>query len=315
MKNTSYRSQIKKFIANEYKNQKVTLLKRLSNALTTIAYRVEFEKDESIIIKVAYDKNDIEEAKGDKESYVLNLIKEIAPEINTPVVDKYFKTYEGFPGYIIILKVLPGVTLTVKEFSIIANHPENIHELAKQMLLYHKYSVNYYTAFTDTKEYSFREFMNKYKGKFEKVLKDDNEVLNKLYDLEKVYEYFKNHKLVLIHRDIKFNNLLFDNNKLSGIIDWEGAFTAPLPFEFAHVYSFAEKYGFTLWINNLIADYAKLSGHPNLLEEVKIASLFCYFRWLARTIDHMSSENGICVDTGEREVVYYKRKIIEWNQL
>jgi len=304
-------NNIRELIINEYNETPQNIVK-LNNALTTHAYRVKLKNNE-IIVKVAYDKNDIEEGKGDKENYVLKLIKEIAPQIPTPIVNKYFPTYNGFPGYIIILDTLPGKTLEVNDFIKIGIKEKNLNKLTEYMHEYHKYSQELITDFAQFRNKTFKEYIEKYKSKFAKTT--EGELLIKLNLIDNVYEYFKNHKKILIHRDIKFNNLLIDKGEISGIIDWEGAFLAPLAFEFAHISTLAPKYGFSKWSNELIKTYSKKYSIPELEFEVKIAELFCYFRWYSRTFNHMSKENDLCIETGEYEIDFYKRKILEWNEI
>ncbi|MBI2356466.1 aminoglycoside phosphotransferase family protein [Candidatus Dojkabacteria bacterium] len=305
--------EVKRFVREVYGDIPFTI-KALSNALTTHAYRVTFE-DRAVIVKVAYDSSDIEDKKGAKEKRILDLIKNVAPEIPTPEVDRYFEKYEGFPGYIIVLKVLPGKVLNPNEFMSLALTNENLNNLCNYIHSYHSYQVDRATDFSTFDEDSFRKYIEKYKQRFLKVIPKELKVEEYINRLDEVSAYFEKHPLHLIHRDVKFNNILFDKGRLSGIIDWEGAFTAPEAFEFAHISTLSNLYGYTEWIQKLIKTYAEKYNYPELEREIRIAELFCYLRWISRTFLHSAQKNGRCVETGEREIEYYVRKLNEWNEL
>ena len=145
---------------------------------------------------------------------------------------------------------------------------------------------------------------------------DINEMVGKKLKKMKKLEILKTTKYSLSHRDIKFNNLLFEGDNLTGIVDWEGAFYAPESFDLAHVDVLAPIYGYSRWIKELIMDYSKATKNPDLIEEINIAKLLVYFRYLNRAVTHESTKGvkpRICAETNENEIEYYINRIKDWN--
>lgn len=286
-------------------------ISKLSDARTTDAYRVEFQ-DRSIVVKVAYDEGDIERFKGKKEVTTLGLIKSISPYLPSPDIEFYIDNQTNFPGYIVALKVLPGKVLKGKEFSEVALKDENIEALTDYMNQYHSFKISEVTDFATFNAASFDKYIEKYQKKFLQSIPKKFKMNNEIEELVTVKKYFHDHPLSLIHRDIKYNNLLFNEGKISGIIDWETAFTAPIAFDFAHVTSLSHIYGYTSWIEKLIDRYIEKYKVKSLKNDIRVAEKFCHLRWLSRIFDHSSEVgNRICIETGEEEIEYHRRKINE----
>src|SRR5262245_46366098 len=106
--NTKFLVELQELIRREFPNERLVKLENLPLALTTIAYSLEFGSGNKYIAKIGFDPGDIAKGKGEKEQAALKLANKQLPKTEIPQVIKYFKTYEGFPGYVNIITRLPG---------------------------------------------------------------------------------------------------------------------------------------------------------------------------------------------------------------
>lgn len=316
--NYDFKGLLGELLATEFPEKKIVSITGIANALTTHAFRVKFE-DIDVIAKIAYDHEDIADGKGDKEQKVLSLLQTQSPQLLTPKVWKYYKEYPGFPGYVIFLEVLKGDVLSAEEINTIGTTPANLEALTADIAEIHKIKANEVTDFAKFKAPSIGEYLEKYVNKFEKGFgeipehKDFSKFIQKI---RLIQEYYKGENAYqLVHKDINFKNILFDHGQYSGIIDWEGALTAPISFEFAHVAVLAPIYGVSEWHYKVIETYLNnYAPEPvKLKKEIEMVKLFTSIRYFYRIFGHASSaKDKKSAESGETKIDYFVRIINEW---
>lgn len=313
-----FKSKLENLLVEEFPEIINPIITPIGNALTTKAFRIK-SRDIDLIAKIAFDPKDIEEGKGDKEVYILNLLQEHALPLQTPKVYKYLKTNKGFPGYIIFLEVIPGRVYTGNSFVKIATEKQNIKLLGNCLNAIHSIKYNYSTDFATFKQGTIEDYLDKYIINFNKrigvsiVFPKGFEPYIKYFT--QIKEYFKNNnETVLLHRDANFKNILIDNKKITSLIDWEGAFTGPKSFDFAHVSILAPTYGVSKWHNSLTEYYAnEFTNNPSVfINEVIMVKLFTAFRYLSKDILNPEDANRKCIETNEPLWQYFKREIDNW---
>jgi len=274
-------------------DREATKIDKLDDALTTNAYRIHFEGRKNLILKIAYDPKDIKEGKGRKEVNVLRMLTSELPKINAPIVEGYWDAGEITEGYIVALQEMPGKSLSIEEFNKVALSQHNIDSLIEDTLAYQSMRFNNVTDFATFRDKQIADYIDKYKNKAERYLMENHfprQIIDKLKFFAILKNYFKDSSNHLLHRDVKFNNILFKDGEYMGIIDWEGAFTAPIAFDFAHIMVLSKIYGYEKWMSLYLNRYIEISGNTVLKSEVEALLLFAAFRYMCR--GHIADKNN-----------------------
>ncbi len=171
-----------------------------------------------------------------KERYVLELLNR---ELELPfkqIVPKYVSSFETTNGH---LEVHTKLTGTNPEGPL---NNEQAQHLGEFLAALHK--IGPYDEVSEFEEgKSSLGFPAYIISKADKYVTNLREHLSDQVDLaliEKAIDYVKdcninsyNAKLVLIHKDLTLNNLLYLGNKLTGLVDWEASQIGPPEWEFA----------------------------------------------------------------------------------
>lgn len=171
-----------------------------------------------------------------KERYVLELLNK---ELSLPfkqLVPRYVNSFETKNGHLEVHTKLTGVNpsgpLNNEQSQHLGEFLKSLHKIGP----YEKVSefeegksslsfVEYITCNIDKYATNLRENLS---------AQDDLDLIDKTIDFVKdcnINSY--NAKLVLIHKDLALNNLLFLGNKLTGLVEWEAAQVGPPEWEFA----------------------------------------------------------------------------------
>lgn len=190
----------------------------------------------SYIYKVTTDEHRLEKKDHLKEEFILKLLHEklkSKKEIN--LIPKFIKGQQiNDSCYIQIHSKLDG-----------SNPDQMSSKLIKQIVDFASaiHSINHFTEITEFEEgktsMNFNDYIRSSVNKFYKKLapivnSSDIELieLGRHFILDKI-ENVENIELVLVHKDIYNQNLLFNNGKLTGVVDWEACQVAPKEWEIA----------------------------------------------------------------------------------
>jgi thiamine kinase-like enzyme len=315
-----FEKELKNLIHNEFEKESLDGLSQIPNALTTIAYRLDFKSGLKLVAKIGFDEKDIKKGKGLKEMSALKLANQIIGLNLSPKLIKYIDSYPGFPGYITFLELIEGVVLDAKAFNEVASSSSNLDQLVKILLRLHTHKSSTFSDLLPTgKRYIYEYFVSEHQD-IKLALESAGiftEVQKQYDDLPKVYDYFKDYSdFHFLHGDVNFKNILMSENEIKALIDWDRSLIGPIAFEFAHVSTLAAKYGVTKWHSSLIQTYLNnYDGESEkLYKEFRMVELFTYFKLLMRKLTHKHQKDAIeiCVDTGEEFKDHLIRKIMEY---
>jgi thiamine kinase-like enzyme len=315
-----FQGELKKLIKEEFENESLVSLTNFPHALTTVAYKINFESGRKLVAKIGFDEKDIAKGKGQKEKTAIKLANETLGNEKSPKLVKYLDSHPGFPGYVTFLEFIEGITLEAKDFNAVASSQSNLNELSDMLIKLHSFKQKKFSDIYPNGIRNLYEYLTSNHKKIKSVL-ESNDIFEKLEkrfdDLPKVYEYFKDYsEHCFLHGDINFKNVLVLDDKILALIDWDRSLIAPIAFEFAHVSPLTAQYGVTEWHDNLIKSYLdKYSGDSEkLYKEFKMIELFIYFKLLMRKLTHKLQKYTvqICAETNEELTDHYIRKILEY---
>ncbi|MBA2710286.1 MAG: phosphotransferase [Tatlockia sp.] len=184
-------------------------------AMVAIVYKVIFSKSTPYILKICPRAEDYW-----REVYFLKCLSELLPVPKIIQVEPPSSSNYGA----ILMECLSGHLLNKKEIT-----DKLIYESGTLLAHIHLNRVNLYGDLTQELSLS-PESCHPFTHKFEESFLECSHHLPKNI-LEKSYQYFKNHvdalSLVdgpcIIHRDFRPGNIIFLDNKITGIIDWASA--------------------------------------------------------------------------------------------
>ncbi len=315
-----FEEELKKLLKEEFHNETLDSLSVFPNALTTVAYKVNFKSGKKFVVKIGFDEKDIKKGKGIKEKTAIKLANDIIGFDNSPKLVKYIDKYPSFPGYITILDFINGKVLDAEIFNKVASSESNLDELSDILIKLHSFKQKTFSDLLPNGKRNIYEYFVSEHEDIKSALESDNlfEKLENQYNkLPRIYEYFKNfQKFSFLHGDVNFKNVLMSENKIKALIDWDRSLIGPIGFEFAHVSTLAANYGVSKWHNNLIKSYLdKYTGDPKkLYKEFKMIELFIYFKLLMRKLTHKHEKDKveICIETKEELKDHFIRKILEY---
>ena len=178
-----------------------------------------------------------------------------------PKLYKYDNTKKEVNYIYEIIEKLDGNTLYYYWYKMNENDRENtIEKLIRIIKEFHLVKGKEYDWSNKIKE-DIKKHVVACKNIFNE--KDYNMIIN---SFEKYDKYLSNNKFSLIHNDLHFDNIIYDNGELR-IIDFNDSIDAPIDFEFRQLYMCQEKPW--KWANIEMDPYQKPKDYINIWKYIK----------------------------------------------
>ena len=184
------------------------------------------------IVKICINRDNEKSFEKEINFYKSNINNNLIPKLY------YSNTYKkDIPYYYEIIEKIEGVSLyniwhTLTE----EQREEIIKQLCGAMEQFHNNIGKYYNWSKKISD-SFIEYFNK--AKLLKLLNNEEiELLNKAYS--KFDELLKSDEFVLVHNDLHFDNIFYNNGKIK-LIDFERSLYAPKDFELSIIYRMVKR--------------------------------------------------------------------------
>ena len=191
-----------------------------------------YSVDDKFIIKICSDTNNEEKFKKEISFYENNKDNELIPKIYYSSVDK-----TDIPYMYEIIEKVKGVTLyNVWHKLDESEREEIIKQLCDAMKKFHSNKSEGYDWNKKTKKL-FIELFDKAK---EKELFNEKEKKLLEYSYSKFDKYLDSDEFVLVHNDLHFDNIFYDDGKIK-LIDFERSLYAPKDFELDILYRMIRK--------------------------------------------------------------------------
>ena len=204
------------------------LIKKINVGFTNTLYSV----NDSFIIKICTDLNNEPKFNKEIEFYNANKGNDLIPKLYYANTDK-----TDIPYYYEILEKINGVSLYDVWHTFPEEQRENIiKQLCEAMRRFHSNKGESYDWVKRTSDL----FMNSYNKAKELNLftSEEQELLEGAYS--SFNEYLESDEFVLIHNDLHFDNVFYDNGKIK-LIDFERSIYAPRDFELDILYRMIRK--------------------------------------------------------------------------
>lgn len=210
------------------------------------------------IVKICTDKNNEEKFKKEIEFYNANKDNDLIPKLY------YANTYKtDITYYYEILEKIKGVSLYDVWHTLSEKQREDIiGQLCHAMKQFHSNKGESYDWIKKTSDL----FINLYnKAKTLNILSnEEKDLLENAYS--KFEEYLQSDDFVLIHNDLHFDNIFYDNGKIK-LIDFERSIYAPRDFELDILYRMIRKpWKFASEENE---QYTKLEDYENIMTYIE----------------------------------------------
>ena len=230
------------------------LIKKINVGFTNTLYSV----NDSFIIKICTDLNNEPKFNKEIEFYNANKGNDLIPKLYYANTDK-----TDIPYYYEILEKINGVSLYDVWHTFSEEQRENtIKQLCEAMRRFHSNKGESYDWVKRTSDL----FMNSYNKAKELNLftSEEQELLEGAYS--SFNEYLESDEFVLIHNDLHFDNVFYDNGKIK-LIDFERSIYAPRDFELDIFYRMIRKpWKFASEENE---QYAKLEDYENIMKYIE----------------------------------------------
>lgn len=270
-------------------------IEKINVGFTNTIYNI----NNTYIVKICTDKNNEKEFLKEIEFYKNNKENSLIPKLYISNIDK-----KHIPYFYEIIEKIEGVSLYNVWHTFDEKQKEEIiKQICEAMKQFHSKKGIKYNWIEIIKE----EFLSLYEN--EKISIIFNEEEKKLLEKasSKFEKYLKSDEFVLIHNDLHFDNIIFNNGKIK-IIDFERSMYAPRDFELDIIYrmirkpwKFAseetEKYtnlnDYTNIISYIEKYYPELINIENIYKRLAIYDIIYYVRQLVKHSDIKELKNDI----------------------
>ena len=214
--------------------------------------------NDKYVVKICSNLDNEKSFKKEIDFYNANKDNNLIPKLY------YYNTNkEAVPYYYEIIEKIEGTSLYNVWYKLKEDEREDIiRQLCDAMKMFHSNKGDYYDWAEKTKEL-FTERYNKTK-EINYFSKEEQELLEKAYS--KFDEYLKSDEIVLVHNDLHFDNIFYNNGKIK-LIDFERSVYAPRDFEFNILYSMIRK----PWkfASEETEKYTKLEDYENIMKYIE----------------------------------------------
>ena len=263
-------------------------VKKIDAGFTNTIYKV----NDTFIIKICTDINNENKFKKEIDFYKENASNNLIPKLYYSNTEKSYVPY-----FYEILEKVEGVTLynVWHTFS-----EEQREDIIRQLCAAMKQMHSNIGAKYDWSQYNKNKFNSLFEQAKNKGLlnEEEIEIINSAYSL--FDKYLESDKFVLIHNDLHFDNILFNNGKIK-IIDFERSMYAPKDFElhilyymirqpWKHANEECEKYTKVEDYKNIMGYiekyYSEITNTPNLYKRLAIYDLIYEFSHFVKFPNH-----------------------------
>ena len=217
-----------------------------------------FDVNNIYIIKICNNINNEDNFKKEINFYLSNKDNNLIPKLYYYNTDK-----EDVPYYYEVLEKINGVSLYCIWHTLTEKERENvIRQLCLSLKKIHKN--------TDIKDNWYNIISNKFNKLYKKAISlnlfsnIEKELIDKAYN--KFSYYLGIEEFVLLHNDLHFDNIIYDDGKIK-LIDFERSVYAPIDFELDIIYRMVRK----PWkfANEEMEKYIKLDDYKNIMEYIR----------------------------------------------
>lgn len=228
---------MKKIIENIIKSNETILgknptFKKINVGFTNTIYNI----DNKYIIKICTDINNEEKFLKEIDFYKANVNNDLIPKLYYSNTEK-----KDIPYYYEILEKVEGVTVYDIWHTLTEEQREDIiRQLCDAMKQFHSNKGNI-NNWIDSNTSLFMSYFNKAK-ELNLLTTGEIDLLNKASS--KFNELFKSDEYVLVHNDLHFDNIFYNNGNIK-LIDFERSMYAPKEYELGILYRmvrFPEKF-------------------------------------------------------------------------
>ncbi len=246
-----------------------------------------FTINDKFIIKICSDLNNEPKFIKEINFYNSNKNNDLIPKLYYSDISK-----KDIPYMYEIIEKVSGVSLFNVWHKLDELQRENIiKQLCLAMKKFHSNTGEKYDWSLKTKNI-FMDAYNKTKHLFNK---DEQHLLEKAYN--NFDKYLESNKFVLVHNDLHFDNIIYDNGNIK-LIDFERSLYAPADFELDIIYRMIRK----PWkfASEETEKYTKLEDYNNIMKYIEK-----YYPELVN-IDNLYKRLAIY------DIVYYLKQYIEY---
>ncbi len=279
-------------------------IERINVGFTNTIYNV----NDSFIVKICTDIDNEKRFMKEIEFYKANSENNLIPKLFYSDTNK-----EEIPYFYEILERAKGVTLYNVWHTFTEEQREDIvMQLCSAMKQMHSNIGEKY----DWTQYNKNIFNSLYEEAKSKNLfnEEETEIMNKAYSL--FDKYLESYEFVLIHNDLHFDNILYDNGKIK-IIDFERSMYAPKDFElhilyymtrqpWKHASEECEKYTKVEDYKNIMSYigkyYPEIISTPNLYKRLAIYDLIYELSHFVKYPNHYDELKEAVMDASKRIV-------------
>ena len=217
-----------------------------------------FEINNIYIVKICNNINNEDNFKKEINFYLGNKDNNLIPKLYYYNTDK-----EDVPYYYEVLEKINGVSLYCIWHTLKEKERENvIRQLCLSLRKIHKNTDikdNWYKIISDkfNELYKNTKLLNLFNN-------SEKELIDKAY--AKFSSFLGIEKFVLIHNDLHFDNIIYNNGKIK-LIDFERSVYAPIDFELDIIYRMVRK----PWkfANEEIEKYIRIDDYNNIMKYIK----------------------------------------------
>lgn len=183
-----------------------------NDTMVAIVYKLDLSSKKSLILKICTRDKDFY-----RELYFLNALVGVIP---VPKVERVVEPLADHPGAI-LMEYLKGALIKENDWTY-----ELAHDIGEKLALLHSKRLDVYGDFTQNKSYikNAREYFQ------DKFFEELEECINHLPEksIKCCKKYYESHQNLLdfvdgpcmVHRDFRPGNIVINNGRLIGIIDW-----------------------------------------------------------------------------------------------
>lgn len=188
--------------------------------------------DDKFILKICTNKHNEEKFLTEIEFYKNNKMND-----SIPVLYGFDTSKKNLPYYFEIIEKVEGVSLyNIWHKLTDEEREEIIFKLTNYMKDFHSNVGNSY----DWSKYMKEKFLVSYKTLKETSIFSEEEKQLLEYSYSKFDKYLQSNEFVLVHNDLHFDNIFYNNGKIK-IIDFERSMYAPIDFELDILYRMIRK--------------------------------------------------------------------------